>query len=85
MNSAGVGQGSGPSSGDLWIARDNFRKAHEALRRVEPDSPLLKNPGFEFGATHDIQGYQERTVIMLERTRVMSRRKSLDSHSFNGR
>ncbi len=68
------------SAGELYLARQEFREAYANLHRVEPDSSLLKHPGFEYTAVHDIQGYDERALIMRERTRVIARRKALDAH-----
>lgn len=65
------------SAGELLQAQKEFREAFANLHRVEPESELLKHPGFEYTAVHDIQGYQERVVIMLERTRRAVRRKVL--------
>ncbi|TSC65165.1 MAG: hypothetical protein G01um101477_593 [Candidatus Doudnabacteria bacterium Gr01-1014_77] len=72
------------SAGGLLLARAEFREAHESLRRIEPDSPLLRHPGFEYTADHDIQGYDERALIMRERTRVVGRRKVLDARRAKG-
>ncbi len=69
---------------ELSLARTEFREAYANLHRIEPDSSLLKHPGFEYSAVHDIQGYNERTLIMRERTRVIVRRRALDLHSSNG-
>lgn len=65
------------SAGELIRARDEFRAAYVRLRKAEPESELLNHPGFEYTAVHDIQGYQERVVIMLERTFRVARRKAL--------
>ncbi|MHB8871119.1 MAG: hypothetical protein ACYC5G_01510 [Candidatus Doudnabacteria bacterium] len=69
---------------ELLLARKEFRDAYASLHRIEPDSSLLKHHGFEYNAVHDVRGYDERALIMRERTRVLARRKVLDLHSANG-
>ncbi len=74
VNSTDDGQ---HSAGELLQAQAEFRVAYTNLHHIEPGSELLKHPGFEYTAVHDIQGYLERAQIMRERTRVITRRKAL--------